>query len=58
MHAHGLTPAQVDDVCKQVLGTSPFFVHNLIRGANALSAHCMELMQEEVDSSLYAIPKT
>lgn len=52
----GLTPAQVDDVCKQVLGTSPFFVHNLIRGANALSAHCMELMQEEVDSSLYAIP--
>jgi len=53
----GLTPAQVDDVCKQVLGTSPFFVHNLIRGANALSAHCMELMQEEVDSSLYAIPE-
>jgi 3-hydroxyacyl-CoA dehydrogenase/enoyl-CoA hydratase/carnithine racemase len=52
----GLTPAQIDDVCKQVLGTSPFFVHNLIRGANALSAHCMELMQEEVDSSLYAIP--
>ncbi len=53
----GLSPAQVDDVCKQVLGTSPFFVHNLIRGANALSAHCMELMQEEVDSSLYAIPE-
>ncbi len=52
----GLSPAQVDDVCKQVLGTSPFFVHNLIRGANALSAHCMQLMQEEVDSSLYAIP--
>lgn len=52
----GLSPAQVDDVCKQVLGTSPFFVHNLIRGANALSAHCMELMQEEVDSTLYAIP--
>ncbi len=52
----GLSPAQVDDVCKQVLGTSPFFVHNLIRGANALSAHCMELMQEEVDSSLYTIP--
>lgn len=53
----GLTPAQIDDVCKQVLGTSPFFVHNLIRGANALSAHCMELMQEEVDSSLYTIPE-
>jgi enoyl-CoA hydratase/3-hydroxyacyl-CoA dehydrogenase len=52
----GLSPAQIDDACKQVLGTSPFFVHNLIRGANALSAHCMELMQEEVDSSLYAIP--
>lgn len=53
----GLTPAQVDDACKQILGTSPFFVHNLIRGANALSAHCMELMQEEVDSTLYAIPE-
>ena len=52
----GLTPAQVDDVCKQVLGTSPFLVHNLIRGANGLSAHCMELMVEEVDSTLYAIP--
>ncbi len=52
----GLSPAQVDDACKQVLGTSPFFVHNLIRGANALSAHCMELMHEEVDSTLYAIP--
>ncbi|MCB9701475.1 MAG: enoyl-CoA hydratase/isomerase family protein [Myxococcales bacterium] len=53
----GLTPAQVDDVCKQVLGTSPFYVHNLIRGANGLSAHCMELMVEEVDSTLYAIPE-
>lgn len=53
----GLTPAQVDDACKQLLGTSPFLVHNLIRGANALSAHCMELMQEEVDSTLYAIPE-
>ncbi len=53
----GLTPAQIDDVCKQVLGASPFFVHNLIRGANGLSAHCMELMQEEVDSSLYSIPE-
>ena len=54
----GLSPAQIDDACKQLLGTQPFFVHNLIRGANALSAHCMELMQEEVDSSLYAIPAT
>src|SRR5690606_22339657 len=44
------------DACKQLLGTSPFLVHNLIRGANALSAHCMELMQDEVASSLYAIP--
>ncbi|PCC75203.1 Enoyl-CoA hydratase/carnithine racemase [Nannocystis exedens] len=52
----GLTPAQIDDACKQLLGTSPFFVHNLIRGANGLSAHCMELMREEVDSTLYAIP--
>ncbi len=52
----GLTPAQIDDACKQLLGTSPFLVHNMIRGANALSAHCMELMQEEVDSTLYAIP--
>ena len=52
----GLTPAQIDDACKQLLGTQPFLVHNLIRGANSLSAHCMELMQEEVDSSLYTIP--
>ena len=54
----GLSPAQVDDVCKRTLGTSPFFVHNLIAGANYLSAHCMELMQGEVDSSLFAIPKS
>lgn len=52
----GLSPAEVDDVCKQTFGTSPFFVHNLIRGANGLSAHCMQLMQEEIDSTLYAIP--
>lgn len=52
----GLSPAQVDDACKQLLGTSPFLVHNMIRGANALSAHCMELMRDEVDSTLYAIP--
>ena len=52
----GLTPAQVDDVCKKTMGTSPFFVHNLIPGANYLSAHCMELMAGEVDSTLFAIP--
>jgi enoyl-CoA hydratase/carnithine racemase/3-hydroxyacyl-CoA dehydrogenase len=52
----GLSPAQVDDVCRQVLGTSPFLVHNLIRGANGLSAHCMELMSEEVPSNLFEIP--
>lgn len=53
----GLSPAQVDDVCKKVLGTSPFFVHNLIPGADYLSAHCMELMTREVDSTLFAIPE-
>jgi enoyl-CoA hydratase/3-hydroxyacyl-CoA dehydrogenase len=53
----GLSAAQVDDVCKKTLGTSPFFVHNLISGANYLSAHCMELMSREVDSSLFAIPE-
>ncbi len=53
----GLSPAQVDDMCKRVLGTSPFFVHNLIRGANGLSAHCMQLMREECDSTIYAIPE-
>ncbi len=53
----GLSPAQVDDVCKKTLGTSPFFVHNLIPGANYLSAHCMELMRSEVDSSMFAIPE-
>lgn len=52
----GLSPAEVDDVCKRTLGTSPFFVHNLIPGANYLSAHCMELMQTEVDSTLFSIP--
>lgn len=52
----GLGPAEIDDVCRKVLGTQPFLVHNLIPGANYLSAHCMELMQEEVDSTLYAIP--
>ncbi len=53
----GLTPSQVDDVCKKTLGTSPFFVHNLIPGANYLSAHCMELMAGEVDSTLFRIPE-
>lgn len=53
----GLSPAQVDDMCKKVLGTSPFFVHNLIPGANYLSAHCMELMKNEVDSNLFDIPE-
>lgn len=52
----GLSPAQIDDVCRRVLGTSPFYVHNLIAGANYLSAHCMQLLGEEVDSTLYAIP--
>ncbi|MCX4245724.1 3-hydroxyacyl-CoA dehydrogenase/enoyl-CoA hydratase family protein [Paraliomyxa miuraensis] len=52
----GLHPAQIDDVCKKALGTSPFFVHNLIPGANYLSAHCMELMGGEVDSTLFSIP--
>jgi enoyl-CoA hydratase/carnithine racemase len=51
-----LTPAQVDDVCRKLMGTSPFYVHNLIPGANYLSAHCMELMAEECASSLFAIP--
>ncbi len=53
-----LSPAQVDDACKTVLGTSPFFVHNLIPGANYLSAHCMELMAEEVPSTLVEIPES
>lgn len=52
----GLSPAEVDDVCKKTLGTSPFFVHNLITGANYLSAHCMELLAGEVDSSMFTIP--
>lgn len=53
----GLGCAQIDDACKKLLGTSPFFVHNMIPGANYLSAHCMELLAGEVDSSLYAIPE-
>jgi len=58
IHAElGLSPAQVDDVCRQALGTSPFLVHNLIRGANGLSAHCMQLMHEEVPSTLFEVPE-
>jgi len=53
----GLSPAQIDDVCRRLLGTSPFYVHNLIPGANYLSAHCMQLLGDEVDSTLYAIPE-
>lgn len=53
----GLSPAQIDDVCRRLLGTSPFYVHNLIPGANYLSAHCMQLLSEEVDSTLYTIPE-
>ncbi len=53
----GLGCAQIDDACKKLLGTSPFFVHNMIPGANYLSAHCMELLAGEVDSTLYAIPE-
>jgi enoyl-CoA hydratase/3-hydroxyacyl-CoA dehydrogenase len=52
----GLGCAQIDDACKKLLGTSPFFVHNMIPGANYLSAHCMELLAGEVDSTLYRIP--
>lgn len=53
----GLSPAMIDDVCRKLLGTSPFYVHNLIPGANYLSAHCMQLLGEEVDSTLYQIPE-
>jgi enoyl-CoA hydratase/3-hydroxyacyl-CoA dehydrogenase len=52
----GLACAQIDDACKKLFGTSPFFVHNMIPGANYLSAHCMELLAGEVDSTLYRIP--
>jgi len=52
-----LSCAQIDDACRKLLGTSPFYVHNLIPGANYLSAHCMQLLAEEVDSTLYAIPE-
>ncbi|NVB41889.1 enoyl-CoA hydratase/isomerase family protein [Pseudenhygromyxa sp. WMMC2535] len=58
IHAEtGLSPAQIDGACRKLLGTSPFYVHNLIPGANYLSAHCMQLLSEEVDSTLYAIPE-
>lgn len=58
IHAtEGLSPAQVDDACKKLLGTSPFFVHNLIPGANYLSGHCMELCGQEVESTLFEIPE-
>ena len=53
----GLSPAMIDDVCRKLLGTSPFYVHNMIPGANYLSAHCMQLLAEEADSTLYQIPE-
>lgn len=53
----GMSPAVIDDACRKLLGTSPFYVHNLIPGANYLSAHCMQLLGEEVDSTLYQIPE-
>jgi enoyl-CoA hydratase/carnithine racemase/3-hydroxyacyl-CoA dehydrogenase len=53
----GLSTAVIDDACRKLLGTSPFYVHNLIPGANYLSAHCMQLLGEEVDSTLYQIPE-
>ncbi len=57
VHAElGLSPAQVDDACKKVLGTSPFYVHNMIPGANYLSAHCMELVGAATPSPIFAIP--
>jgi enoyl-CoA hydratase/3-hydroxyacyl-CoA dehydrogenase len=57
LHADlGLTPAQIDDACKKLLGTSPFYVHNMIPGANYLSAHCMELVGKATPSPIYAIP--
>jgi len=52
----GLSPAQIDDACRIIFGTSPFAVHNMIPGANYLSAHCMELCQKEVSSTLFEIP--
>lgn len=52
----GLSPAQIDDACKKVLGTSPFYVHNMIPGANYLSAHCMELVGAASPSPVFAIP--
>lgn len=53
----GMSCAVIDDACRKLLGTSPFYVHNLIPGANYLSAHCMQLLAEEVDSTLYQIPE-
>ncbi len=55
--ALGLSPAQVDDACKKLLGTSPFYVHNMIPGANYLSAHCMELCGAEHPTPMFAIPE-
>ncbi|HWB79606.1 MAG TPA: enoyl-CoA hydratase-related protein [Nannocystaceae bacterium] len=52
----GLTPAQIDDACKKLLGTSPFYVHNMIPGANYLSAHCMELCAAEHPGALFRVP--
>lgn len=50
-------PGQVDAVCQALLGCTPFRVHNMIRGANRLSRHCMELCHQEHPSTLFALPE-
>lgn len=52
----GASPQLIDRVYQQNLGCTPFLVHNMIPGANGLSIHCMQLCQQEHDSTLFAIP--
>lgn len=52
----GLPAHGVDLVYADLLGCTPFKVHNMIPGSNALSMHCMQLCAQEHASSLFAIP--
>lgn len=53
----GADPAAIDAVARSVIGASPFLVHNMIRGANYLTVHCIDLLAGEQASTLYDVPE-
>lgn len=53
-----LSPKQFDKISQELIGCAPFYIHNIIPGANALSMHCIELCHQEHPSTLFEIPKS